>query len=118
MPDNDTIVAKIPKDTRKVRGTRVRSLHLTASVPPEDALPAAAAPAPGLRLHHGAVHVHSLGARVLAEFGSDHDIPVAILDRVAEYSRRLPRVMVHLVGADRFLHCARCRRRLRIVSLV
>jgi hypothetical protein len=45
MPDNDTIGAKIPKDTRKVRGTRVRSLRLTASVAPEDAPHAAAAPA-------------------------------------------------------------------------
>jgi hypothetical protein len=93
MPDNDTIVAELPKETREVGGTaRGRSFRL-ASVPREGVLRAATAPAPEFRLQHGAVHVHSLGARVLAEFLGEicsyHDIPSVILDLLDEYRRRL-----------------------------
>jgi hypothetical protein len=94
MPDNDTIVAENPKDTRNGT-TRVRSFRLTATVPPEDTLRAAATQALERRLQLGAVQLHSIGAWALAaefleEIGSDHDNLSAILDLLDEYHHRLP----------------------------
>ena len=58
------------------------------------------------RLQHGAVHLHTLGPRSIAEFlaevARETGSLASIIDRLAEYRRRMSPEMVRLVGADRF----------------
>jgi hypothetical protein len=59
-----------------------------------------------LRLQYGAEHLHSLGARAVAEFlteiGSDRGDLLQIINMLSEYRRRLSPEMLRLAGGDRF----------------